>query len=181
MDSPSIGDDVLVALSQDGDTLAFSRLVRRYAPFMRACAARFGPGPDEIDDIVQESLITAWQRLSQLEDGGAVRSWLLRITAHKAIDAARRYRPHSGIDKVQNAASAKATPASQVFASEGQRALAKALDELPRGQQEVWRLREFVGMSYEEIAHTLGISATAVRGRLARARQTLVEEMEEWR
>lgn len=180
MDASETPIDALVARSRDGDTWAFGQIALRFGPAMKTVAQRLGPA-SSADDIVQESLIQAWQRLDQLADPQAVRPWLLRLTARKAIDHARRTKNHADVDALEHLHATTDSPASAVVASEGTQALVEALAKLPQSQRTVWWLREAADMSYEEIAHTLGISATSVRGRLARARQTLMTEMEEWR
>ncbi|MDO4613161.1 MAG: sigma-70 family RNA polymerase sigma factor [Actinomycetaceae bacterium] len=174
-------DDVLVDLCLDGDAEAFGVLARKYAPAMKAVASRLGPRPADIDDIVQDSLLQAWQRLDQVSDPGSVRSWMLRLTARKAIDHARRHRSHDDVDALPDLAAPQTPPEAAAVVSAGSTALAEALNALPESQRIVWWLREGADMSYEDIAHALGISAGSVRGRLARARQTLMNEMEEWR
>lgn len=130
---------------------------------------------------MQEALIAAWQDISTLKDGSAVKSWLMRIVGHRAIDAGRRRKSHGNVDDQAELADTNATPEQAAMAGSAQRALNEALAKLPEEQRQCWVLREFGGQSYDEIAETLGISAASVRGRLARARTTLVMEMEEWR
>ena len=67
------------------------------------------------------------------------------------------------------------------MASSQMETLRRALDELPAAQRTVWLLREVSGYDYDEIARELGTSQTAVRGRLARARASIYERMQEWR
>ena len=90
-----IADDRIVAgRAADGDPDAFRILILRYGPLMRGYARRILNATDEIDDVVQEAFIAAWQRLPDLEKPEAVRSWLMRILAHKAIGRLRKRRPH---------------------------------------------------------------------------------------
>ena len=72
-------------------------------------------------------------------------------------------------------------PERSVVASSQMDALKKILGELPEDLRVVWVLREVGGHSYDEIAVEVGESAATVRGRLARARKTVLERMEEWR
>jgi RNA polymerase sigma-70 factor (ECF subfamily) len=60
-------------------------------------------------------------------------------------------------------------------------ALKQALARLPEQQRECWVLREVGGLSYDEIAEQLSVPAPTVRGRIARARETLTRELEGWR
>lgn len=177
--STHTSDETLVALAADGDTDAFSVLITRYAPAMRAYAKRFDV--NAADDIVQESLLTAWKKIDQLENPSAIKSWLMSTTARKALDYKRRQKPYQTLEQSPEPVASTACPVTEAIASEGLDSLEQIIAKLPESQRNVWILREFGGLSYQEIAHELGISQTAVRGRLSRARQILVEAMEGWR
>lgn len=175
-------DDALVAgRAMDGDVDAFAVLVRRYTPMMRAYTRRMLNASADVDDIVQEAFVTAWQRFSELDDPGRVKSWLMRIVSRKAIDRIRALRPTVDIDEMEQPAPDRATPARVVEARAGIAALGAALQELPAAQRECWVLREMGGYSYDEIAAELGVSVSTARGLLARARKFMIVRMEAWR
>src|SRR5690606_20500004 len=121
------------------------------------------------------------QRLSDLEDLSAVKSWLMRIVGRKAMDRVRARRPQVPIDDIEHPVSMDASPARTVEARAGVEALSAALGELPDAQRQSWVLREMGGLSYEEVAAELGVPVTTVRGLLARARKRIIVRMEEWR
>ena len=174
-------DGIVAGRAADGDTAAFAVLVRRYTPMMRAYARRILPGTTDIDDVVQDAFITAWQQLPKLEDVGKVKSWLMRITGRKAIDRIRASRAHIDLDDVEVAAPENTTPARRVENLAGVAALSEALAELPAAQRECWLLREIGGFSYDEISTELGVPVSTVRGLLVRARKGLLVRMEQWR
>lgn len=174
-------DRIVAGRAIDGDVDAFAVLVHRYSPMLRAYVQRMLNASDEVDDIVQESFVTAWQRLPELEDPAKVRSWLMRIVTRKTVDRIRARRPHADIDEVEQAAPAAAAPPRVAEARAGVEALNEALRELPDDQRECWVLREIGGYTYDEIAEQLGIPVTTVRGLLARARKYIIVRMEEWR
>lgn len=175
-------DDAIVAgRAADGDTVAFAVLVRRHTPMMRAYARQVLPGNAEVDDVVQEVWVTAWQRMGELSDPARVRSWLMRITGRTAIDRIRAARVHLDVDDLEPTAPAHTSPARIVEGRSGTAALSAALHELPDAQRACWVLREIGECSYEEIAEELDVSASTVRGLLARARKFLLVRMEEWR
>lgn len=175
------GDRIVAGRAADGDTAAFGVLVRRYTPMMRAYARRIVSGAADVDDIVQDSFVTAWQQLPTLEDPGRVKSWLMRITGRKAIDHVRASRAHADVTEIELAAPEQTTPSRQVEARAGIEALNEALAALPALQRECWLLRELGGYSYEEIADAMGVSVSTVRGGLARARKDIIVRMEQWR
>ncbi|WP_241982277.1 RNA polymerase sigma factor [Cryobacterium ruanii] len=174
-------DRVLAERAADGDLRAFEVLVRRYGPLMRVYATRVLGSNDETDDVVQESFITAWQQMGTLDDGSAVKSWLMRIVSRKSIDRLRARRAHANIDDTD--APARESDAPHVVAEvESQtEALARVLAALPEDQRRCWTLRELAEYSYGDIATELHLPLSTVRGLLARARKTLLREMEDWR
>jgi RNA polymerase sigma-70 factor (ECF subfamily) len=174
-------DQTLADRAADGDVRAFEVIVRRYGPLMRVYASRVLGSNDEMDDVVQESFITAWQQLSTLHDGRAVKSWLMRIVSRKSIDRVRARRRHANIDLTEPAAPEHETPHRLAEAGSQTEALSRVLADLPEDQRRCWMLRELAECSYGEIADELGFPISTVRGLLSRARKTLLREMEEWR
>lgn len=156
-------------------------LVRRYGPLLRAYARRILGSSDEVDDVVQETLITAWRELPSLNDGAVVKSWLMRITSHKSIDRIRARKNHADVDDVVIAEPERRSPQAVAQASSLRDAVTTALAALPAEQQRCWVLREIGEYSYEEIAVELDIPASTVRGILSRARRNLMTGMEAWR
>ncbi|WP_221585187.1 RNA polymerase sigma factor [Microbacterium sp. G2-8] len=173
-------DHIVAGRAADGDTAAFAVLVRRYTPMMRAYTRRIMPGSADVDDVVQEAFITAWQRLPELEEPSRLKSWLMRIVSRRAIDRIRATRPSADL-VVEPPTPESTSPTRVTEARAGIEALGQVLAELPDAQRQCWVLREFGGCSYDEIADELGIRTTTVRGLLARARQHIIVRMEEWR
>lgn len=177
----SADDRIVAGRAADGDTTAFAVLVRRYAPMMRAYARRILSGSADVDDVVQESFIVAWNQLPAMDDPGRVKSWLMRITGRKAIDRVRVTRPHSDVSETDLPAPDQTTPPRQVEVRASITALNDALNELPQAQRECWLLRELGDFTYEEIAEELDVPISTVRGLLARARKDIIVRMEQWR
>ena len=67
-------DRIIAGRAADGDTASFAELVRRYTPMMRAYARRILPGNEDVDDVVQDALIVAWEQLPHLDDLTKVKS-----------------------------------------------------------------------------------------------------------
>jgi len=174
-------DRTLAGRAADGDVRAFEVLVRRYGPLMRAYAVRILQSNDESDDVLQESFIVAWRQLPDLDDGGVVKSWLMRIVSRKCLDRIRARREHVDIDDVQPAAPASQSPPRLAEVHSTYDALGVALRTLPENQRECWVLREIAEYSYEDIGEAIGVPASTVRGLLARARKNLIHQMEVWR
>jgi RNA polymerase sigma-70 factor (ECF subfamily) len=173
-------DALLAGRSADGDTLAFAILVRRHNSYFRAFAIRLTGSHADADDVVQEALIAAWSALPTLEDKSKVRAWMLSIVSRKASDRIRSRKPTAELDEREPDARSSG-PEDRVIETSRLDALGRVLAEMPEGQRQCWVLKEVAGLSYEEIADELGTSVTTVRGKLARARATVMKEMEEWR
>jgi len=173
-------DALLAERSADGDTVAFGILVRRHGPYLRAFATRLTGSAADADDAVQEALIAAWNQLSTLEDPAKVRTWMTSIVSHKSTDRIRRRKPSSELDD-QRPDTHERGPEARAIATSQLDALAGVLSALPEGQRQCWVLKEVGGYSYEEIADELDLTPAIVRGRLARARATVISEMEVWR
>ena len=174
-------DQIVAGRAADGDVTAFAVLVRRYTPMMRAYSRRILNGGTEVDDVVQDAFVTAWQRLPELSDPARVKSWLMRIVGRKALDRIRASRPQLSVDVVEPPAPAHTSPPRVVEARAGVGALGAALHTLTDAEREAWVLREVGGHSYDEIAAELDVPVSTVRGLLARARKHIIVRMEEWR
>lgn len=172
-------DGLLARRAADGDELAFAVIVRRHAAYLRAVAARL-VGTGESDDAVQDALITAWDRLPDLADPNKLRSWLATIVARKATDRLRARRDSVPIDGEDPESPADGPEQRAVLGSQLE-ALRAAVSALPEDLRITWTLREYAGSSYEEIAERTEVPVSTVRGRLARARERLIESMSEWR
>lgn len=174
-------DRTIAGRAADGDVRAFEVLVRRHGPLMRAYATRVLGSNAESDDVVQEAFIAGWTQLPGLQDVGGVKSWLLRIVSNKAIDRVRMRRSHVDLGDYDPAAPASQSPQRLAEVGSASEALSRVLAGLPEGQRRCWLLKEVAGYSYDDIATELGIPVSTVRGLLARARRTVMQEMEGWR
>ena len=174
-------DRIIAGRAADGDTDAFRVLVLRYGPVMRGYARRILGASDEVDDVVQDAFVAAWQKLPELEKPEAVRSWLLRIVANKAVARIRARHPHVDITELEPPGPESAGPPQAAERRSQIQELSAALNELPAPQRQCWVLREIAGYSYDEIAEELGIPLSTARGLLARARKYLIVRMEAWR
>lgn len=176
-------DRTLAGRAADGDVRAFEVILRRYGPLMRAYATRILRSNDESDDVVQEAFIAAWQQLPELKNPATVKNWLLTIVTRRAIDRvrARSRHDHLSIDDYEPEADPLQSPAARAEVGSRDEALSAALSALPEDQRRCWMLREIAQYSYDDIAGQLDLPASTVRGLLARARKTLIAEMEAWR
>jgi RNA polymerase sigma factor (sigma-70 family) len=157
-------DQLDVAAAMRGSVTAFERLYWRHAGRIRALARRM-VGPATADDGVQDVFIRAWQKLPQFRGDAAFGTWLHRLAVNvllRQLETARRADARFvGLDDVVMAAPARASD------------IDNALLSLPADQRAVVVLHDMEGYKHDEIAGMLGISVSASKMRLHRARTEL--------
>jgi RNA polymerase sigma-70 factor (ECF subfamily) len=173
-------DEALVARFRAGDEGAFEVLVRRYEASLRKLA--FGYLRDRMlaEDVAQESLLVAYQRIGTLGHAEAFRSWLFRIATNRAHDFLRRLarKGEVGGEEGEERISELEEPvdaAARLVTRDLGRRLAGAVAELPEKYRRPLLLKEIEGMTYAEIAELLGWPMGTVQIRIHRARLRLRE------
>jgi RNA polymerase sigma-70 factor, ECF subfamily len=161
-------DDALVAAAKAGDREAFGRLYERFGPMVHGVLLARVPYAD-VDDLVQDVFLAAFQRLSTLRAPAAFGSWLAAIARNRAVDYHRRPATEPITGDVPDAA---VRPDSEALA-----ALA-AIQALPPAYRETLVLRLVEGMSGDEIARRTGLTPASVRVNLHRGMKRLREALE---
>ncbi|MEU8759698.1 sigma-70 family RNA polymerase sigma factor [Streptomyces sp. NPDC048659] len=176
-------DTLLVERAREGDEEAFETLVRRHAPTLLRLARRMLSDAAEAEDVVQDALVSAWRRLPDFRGDATFLTWMFKIVTNGCLNRLRARRPTMELDSVPEppAPAHEGSPARAAESSAALADLTAALAELSPEQRACWILRELHLLSYEEVAEAVGISATAARGRIFRARRSLTEAMSEWR
>ncbi|WP_399458912.1 RNA polymerase sigma factor [Streptomyces sp. WAC01526] len=182
-DLGDVEDRILVARAAEGDDDAFAVLVHRHSGRLLALAYHMLGNLPDAEEAVQDGFISAWRRLPQFRGDAAFRTWMYRIVTNRCLNVRRAHAPSVSLDTVAEptAHDAGGEPARAAESTAATAALAHALAHLRPGQRACWILRELHGLSYEEIAHVVGESEQTVRGKLFRARRTLMKEMASWR
>ena len=134
------------------------------------------------EDVVQESLIRAWQAAASFRGDASLRSWALRITHNTAISMLRKRReelrdPALLPDTVDVQSGLDRRVQGRLMLDD----LWQALDTLDPLSRTITVLREVEGMTYEEISATLEVALPTVKTRLFRARRQLAGTLEQWR
>jgi RNA polymerase sigma-70 factor (ECF subfamily) len=166
-------DRDLVARLRAGDEAAFRGLFDRYASTANALALRVVRQAHLAEEIVQEVFLAVW-RSPEGYDGarGSVRSWLMGMVHHRAVDAVRREEAHRRRADSLAAHTRDETapdPADDVVAAIGRpeerRLVLAALDELPTEQRQVLELMYFDGLTQTQIAERTGLPLGTVKSR----------------
>lgn len=175
-------DAELVARVLAGEAAAFESLVRRH---FRACFAvafaRLRDG-DEAEDVCQDALLRAYDRLADCRDPARFGPWLLRIVRNQALRriAYKAVRRAAGLESAAQQP-AGATPEDELRRLQLRRVLADALGRLRPMQREVVLLYDHEGYSHREIAERLRISEMMSRRHLSDARARLRPLLERYR
>jgi RNA polymerase sigma-70 factor (ECF subfamily) len=167
-------DEELVTLSQGGDLDSFNQLVLRWERPIYALAYRVIGREEEARDVAQETFLRAFRALKGFKGQAKFSSWLYRITLNLCRDWMRRERrtPVSqapeGIDIIELAG--EATPAESIEALVGRKqlglAVSKAMALLPEEQRTAIILKEYHGLTFQEIADLLDCPLSTVKTRL---------------
>ncbi len=172
-----VDDEDLVTAAIAGDRAAYEALVAAWLTRVRAVVrAQLGDRP-EADDAVQEAFVLAWRRLAQLSTPTAFGPWLMAIARNAAISWGRRLARNRTVAFAEPGAGPAPAAAERVGDPDDDRGLAIAMLRLSPAHREILRLKYEVGLRYDEISATLGISEAAVEKRLWRARQALMEAL----
>jgi RNA polymerase sigma-70 factor (ECF subfamily) len=180
-------DQDLVRRVQQGDKSAFDLLVIKYQHKIVHLVNRYVKDPSEAQDVAQDTFIKAYKALGEFRGESAFYTWLYRI----AINTAKNYllsrsRRHSDYEvdmqdaeQIENAPQLKdiETPENQLMNDQIIEVIKSAIEKLPEEMRIAIMLREFEGMSYEEIAEAMDCPIGTVRSRIFRAREAIDEQL----
>ena len=166
----------LVAKAQQGDRQAFGELVRTHREGVISVVYRMCGDANLAEDAAQEAFIRAWKHIASYRPRSPFRNWVYRIATNAALDVLRRERETVDVDELPLATSGAGPEASLEKAERGEH-VRQAVLALPEASRCVLVLREYEGLSYKEIAGTLGIPIGTVMSRLNYARNRLRESL----
>lgn len=178
-------DEELVEACQAGESSAFDLLVARWEDKIRGAAYRFLGSEDEARDVAQETFLKAYRALSGFKQEARFSSWLYQIAVNLARDRLRRRkgRAHVSLEALEAAGAVVAAREPEglelVLQLDLRRAVRRAIGALSEEQREVVILKEYQGLTFLEIAQTLGLPISTVKTRLYRGLGQLRLHLEE--
>ena len=187
MKSEHESDQRLVVRSQQGDKRAFDVLVLKYQQRIASIVSRYLRDQDEVADVTQEAFIKAYRALANFRGDAQFYTWLYRIainTAKNHLVAKSRRPPNTDKDINDGEFSensvvleAEDQPETLLARDQLQSVILAAVDDLQEDLRTALMLREFDGLSYEEIAEIMACPVGTVRSRIFRARETIEKKI----
>jgi RNA polymerase sigma-70 factor (ECF subfamily) len=180
-------DDELIAATAGGDDTALRELFSRHAPWLAARLRGVLPAA-EVEDVLQETFLKAYEHLDQFQGTAKFYTWIVRIAVNQALMKLRRRRTDRSVSLdeaidtgedtiVREVAAWDENPEQRFSRAEFGQILDEAIQGLEAPYRSVFVLRDIDELSTEETADALGLSIPAVKSRLLRARLQLREKL----
>ncbi len=171
---------------QAGDPVEFSRLVDAYSTKIYHLATKMLNHQEDAEDVLQETFLKAYRGLKSFDGRSKLSTWLFRIATNEALMILRKKHPEFvSIDEPVETEEGEQDPVevidwcclpeNELLSGESRARLDEAVQKLPESLKVVFLLRDINDMSTHETAEVLGLSETAVKTRLSRARLRLRE------
>ena len=185
---PVDDEQELVAKAKQGDTAAFSVLLRRYEGKIFRLAMNITQNREDAEDVLQESFLKAYEHLDQFLGNSKFYTWIVRIAVNQALMKLRKRRSDRAVSLdeqidtgedtvVREIAAWDPDPEERYSREELHEILNGVIDELAPIYRTVFTLRDVDGLSTEETAEALDLSVPAVKSRLLRARLQLRDKL----
>ena len=176
-------DQQLVARVQKGDSRAFDMVLLKYQHKIFSLIGRYVHDADEVQDVAQEAFVKAYRAMPKFRGDSQFYTWLYRIAVNTAKNhlVSRSRRPPGSDVEVEDAEYYEGggalrdieTPESALFGAELKQVVETAISDLPDDLRTAVTLREFDGLSYEDIADIMDCPVGTVRSRIFRAREAI--------
>jgi RNA polymerase sigma-70 factor (ECF subfamily) len=181
-------DQQLVKRVQKGDKRAFDLLVLKYQHKILALISRYMRDQDEVQDVAQEAFVKAYRALPKFRGDSAFYTWMYRIAINTAknylvsrsrrppgtdidVEDAEYFEGPSALKDIQN-------PENELYGAELKQVVEQAIKNLPEDLRAAVTLREFDGLSYEDIADVMECPVGTVRSRIFRAREAIDKQVQ---
>ncbi|MCM4167206.1 RNA polymerase sigma factor FliA [Arenibacter antarcticus] len=179
----TLPDFVVVEKVLEGETELFEILLRRYNQLLFRTIRSYIDRPSDIDDVMQDTYIKAFQKLYQFKNDALFSTWLIRIGINEALQRKRKSNRNRTVDinnekgVIQIADTSIMNPERKTMHSESVLIVEKAIDQLPEKYKVVFMLKEVQDLDISEISLSLGLSTSNVKVRLHRARNMMKESI----
>jgi RNA polymerase sigma-70 factor (ECF subfamily) len=178
-------DIELIEECRGGNFNNFRKLVELTSPLAYSVAFRMLGNEDQAKDIVQETMVTIWQKLNKIKSAEGYKSWIYRIVVNKCYDEMRKRKrtPEFVTDElawrlISNKISEG--PSAALEDNETSKVIALLTDKLSPKQKAVFILSDLEEMSNDGISEITGLSKSAIKANLYHARKSISEKIEKY-
>lgn len=171
-------DRWLVTKIRGGDADAYEVLIRRHRDRIYRIALRMLGNPHDAEDIAQDVIIQLWTAVAGFTGAATFTTWLYRLVVNRCLNHKRRARRTTPLTEADHPPAVGVDEA--VIARQRAQATMALIAALPAEQRVTLVLCHVEGLSYREVATILEVSEAVVRGRLSRARRSLLAGLRDW-
>jgi RNA polymerase sigma-70 factor (ECF subfamily) len=181
--------DLSIDALRSGNRAEFARLVDATSSQIYRLALRMLGDPQDAEDILQNTYIRAFRHIGEFEGRSSLSTWLYRIAINEALMHLRKRRPEMSLSEVDSDEFDEAAyaplhladwcclPEQELLTTEARQKLDEAIQHLPETLRLVFILRDLQDLSIQDTSQALGISESAVKTRLLRARLRLRDDL----
>lgn len=186
----SLEDDEFVDRAREGDSSAYRELMEKYQKPLYFHVLKMVKNHEQVEDLVQEAFVKAFENLSSYNKNYAFSTWLYRITTNHTIDYLRKKKLKTvSMDEpiktkegeMSMQISGKAETDRKIIKEQRSKIIKKAIDELPEKYRKVIEMRHLEELSYQEISDNLDLPLGTVKAHIFRAREMLYKALKDKR
>ncbi len=172
-------DNTLIYRAQAGDEGAFADLMREYYSLVYTIVIRIVDNPHDVEEVVQDTFLDAYQGLAQLEDTAKFKSWLAEIARNCARQWIRKQKGKTvSLDEVgEGVLQTEDSPDERLTQLEQRELIRRTMETLPQKDRDIARAFYLEGASYDELTSTHGLSYNAIAFRLFRIKRQLSKRL----
>ena len=175
-----IKENTLIHRAQTGDEGAFADLMRTYHAFVYAIVTGIVDNSHDVEEIVQDTFLSAYRGLTQLEDAAKFDSWLAEIARNCTRQWLRKQRGETvPLDEVsEEVLQAEDSPDERLTRQEQRELIRRTMETLPQKDRDIAHAFYLEGASYDDLTSTHGLSYNAIAFRLSRAKRQLSKRLQ---
>jgi RNA polymerase sigma-70 factor, ECF subfamily len=178
-------DIKIIEECRNGNFNNFRKLVDLTSPFAYSVAFRMLGNVEKAEDVVQETMVTIWQKLKKIKSAQVYKTWIYRIVVNKCYDEMRKMKrnpEYVADEQTWRLISERLSvgPSASMENSETANIIGILTDRLSKKQKAVFVLSDLEGMSNDEISEITGIGKSAVKANLYHARKQISEKIEKY-
>lgn len=168
INASSPDSELIIEFVKKKNQRAARALVEKYKTFVFSIALRYTNNYDDADDVSQEAFIRAFDSLHNFRNESSLKTWLYRITVNTFLSNKKKRNIHNVFQKqdvsiLENFELKQTNPEQELEFNELNQFFLKTIDTLPEKQREVFCLRYFNEMKYEEISGLLGLTVGGLK------------------